>query len=201
MIKPDIRFILWGDSGVGKSNLLMKYATDKFNPCFISTIGIDFKTKDVVFEDKKYKLQIWDTGGNPHFRTITTSYLRGPMIALLCFSIDDKKSFTNLEEHISYIQNQRDEKGKYKIFIVSTKIDDETQRKVTKEDIAKFLSKYKFAYYEVSAKTGENVDTLFNDAIMYELNPSKFQEKHQNVVMLKKENPKSNTKSFFSFFG
>jgi len=198
MSKPDIRFILWGDSGVGKSNLLMKYATDKFNPCFISTIGVDFKTKDVMFEDKKYKLQIWDTGGNPHFRTITTVYLRSPLIALLCFSIDDKKSFTNLEEHISYIQNQRDEKGQYKIFIVSTKIDDETRRKVKKEDIAKFLSKYKFAYYEVSAKTGENVDLLFNDAIMYELNPDKFQEKHPAVIMTK-ENPKS--KSIFSFFG
>ena len=178
MSKPDIKFILWGDSGVGKSNLLMKYATDKFNPSFISTIGVDFKTKDVTFEDKKYKLQIWDTGGNQGFRIITTVYLRSPMIALLCFSIDDKKSFTNLEEHISYIQNQRDEKGQYKIFIVSTKIDDETRRKVKKEDIAKFLSKYKFAYYEVSAKTGENVDLLFNDAIMYELNPDKFQEKH-----------------------
>jgi GTPase SAR1 family protein len=105
-----------------------------------------------------------------------------------------------LEEHISYIQNQRDEKGQYKIFIVSTKIDDETRRKVKKEDIAKFLSKYKFAYYEVSAKTGENVDLLFNDAIMYELNPDKFQEKHPAVIMTK-ENPKSNTKSFFSFFG
>ena len=198
MSKPDIRFILWGDSGVGKSNLLMKYATDKFNPCFISTIGVDFKTKDVMFADKKYKLQIWDTGGNPHFRTITTAYLRSPLIALLCFSIDDKKSFTNLEEHISYIQNQRDEKGQYKIFIVSTKIDDETRRKVKKEDIVKFLSKYKFAYYEVSAKTGENVDTLFNDAIMYELNPDKFQEKHPYVIMTK-ENPKS--KSIFSFFG
>jgi Ras-related protein Rab-8A len=198
MSKPDIRFILWGDSGVGKSNLLMKYATDKFNPCFISTIGVDFKTKDVIFEDKKYKLQIWDTGGNQGFRIITTVYLRSPMIALLCFSIDDKKSFTNLEEHISYIQNQRDEKGQYKIFIVSTKIDDETRRKVKKEDIAQFLSKYKFAYYEVSAKTGENVDLLFNDAIMYELNPDKFQEKHPAVIMTK-ENPKS--KSFFSFFG
>jgi len=198
MSKPDIRFILWGDSGVGKSNLLMKYATDKFNPCFISTIGVDFKTKDVMFEDKKYKLQIWDTGGNPHFRIITTAYLRSPLIALLCFSIDDKKSFTNLEEHISYIQNQRDEKGQYKIFIVSTKIDDETQRKVKKEDIAKFLSKYKFAYYEVSAKTGENVDLLFNDAIMYELNPDKFQEKHPAVIMTK-ETPKP--KSIFSFFG
>lgn len=197
MIKPDIRFILWGDSGVGKSNLLMKYATDKFNPSFISTIGIDFKTKDVTFDDKKYTLQIWDTAGNPHFRTITTAYLRAPMIALLCFSIDDKKSFDNLEEHINYIQKQRDEKGKYKIFVVSTKIDDETQRKVTKEEIAGFLSKYKFVYYEVSAKTGANVETLFNDAIMYELNPTKFQEKHKDVVMMKMEKQKSFLSSLF----
>jgi Ras-related protein Rab-8A len=196
MIKPDIRFILWGDSGVGKSNLLLKYATDKFNPSFITTIGIDFKTKDVMFEDKKYNLQIWDTAGNPHFRTITTGYLRAPIIALLCFSINDKKSFNNLEEHINYIQKQRDEKGRYKIFIVSTKIDDETQRKVTKKEIDDFLSKYKFAYYEVSAKNGENVDTLFNDAIMYELNPTKFQEKHKEVVKIKKEK----SKLFFSFF-
>lgn len=194
MIKPDIRFILWGDSGVGKSNLLVKYATDKFNPTFITTIGVDFKTKDVMFEDKKYNLQIWDTAGNPHFRTITTGYLRAPIIALLCFSIDDKKSFDNLEEHINYIQKQRDEKSKYKIFIVSTKIDYETQRKVTKKEIDEFLSKYKFAYYEVSAKSGENVDNLFNDAILYELNPNKFQEKYKDVIMSKEK-----TKSFFSF--
>lgn len=72
-----IKLLMIGDSGVGKTCLLLRYANDSFSPTFITTIGIDFKIKTIELEGKVIKLQIWDTAGQERFRTITTSYFRG----------------------------------------------------------------------------------------------------------------------------
>ena len=72
-----IKLLMIGDSGVGKTCLLLRYANDSFSPTFITTIGIDFKIKTIELGGKVIKLQIWDTAGQERFRTITTSYFRG----------------------------------------------------------------------------------------------------------------------------
>ena len=82
-----------GDSGVGKTCLLLRYANDSFSPTFITTIGIDFKIKNVEIEGKRIKLQIWDTAGQERFRTITTSYFRGAQGILLVYDVTDRRSF------------------------------------------------------------------------------------------------------------
>ena len=78
-----IKLLMIGDSGVGKTCLLLRYANDSFSNTFITTIGIDFKIKQLQLGDKKVKLQIWDTAGQERFRTITTSYFRGAQGILL----------------------------------------------------------------------------------------------------------------------
>jgi len=78
-----IKLLMIGDSGVGKTCLLLRYANDTFSPTFITTIGIDFKIKNIEVEGKRIKLQIWDTAGQERFRTITTSYFRGAQVSFI----------------------------------------------------------------------------------------------------------------------
>lgn len=93
-IEPEqIKLLLIGDSGVGKSCCLLRFSEDSFTPSFITTIGIDFKIRTIDLDGKRVKLQIWDTAGQERFRTITTAYYRGAMGILLVYDVTDRKSF------------------------------------------------------------------------------------------------------------
>ncbi|KAJ3158408.1 GTP-binding protein [Geranomyces michiganensis] len=90
-----IKLLLIGDSGVGKSCLLLRFSDDSFTPSFITTIGIDFKIRTIELDGKRIKLQIWDTAGQERFRTITTAYYRGAMGILLTYDVTDERSFNS----------------------------------------------------------------------------------------------------------
>ena len=105
-----VKLLLIGDSGVGKSCLLLRFSDDAFTNSFITTIGIDFKVKTVELENKRVKLQIWDTAGQERFRTITSAYYRGAMGILLTYDVCDLRSFENvknwmqnIKEHARYV--------------------------------------------------------------------------------------------------
>ena len=91
-----VKLLLIGDSGVGKSCLLLRYSDDKFTTSFITTIGIDFKIKTIRLDNKKVKMQIWDTAGQERFRTITAAYYRGAHGVLLVYDVTDERSFENV---------------------------------------------------------------------------------------------------------
>lgn len=91
-----IKLLLIGDSGVGKSCCLLRFSEDSFTPSFITTIGIDFKIRTIDLDGKRVKLQIWDTAGQERFRTITTAYYRGAMGILLVYDVTDERSFGSM---------------------------------------------------------------------------------------------------------
>ena len=91
-----IKLLLIGDSGVGKSCCLLRFSEDSFTPSFITTIGIDFKIRTIELDGKRVKLQIWDTAGQERFRTITTAYYRGAMGILLVYDVTDERSFNSM---------------------------------------------------------------------------------------------------------
>jgi Ras-related protein Rab-8A len=97
-----IKLLLIGDSGVGKSCCLLRFSEDSFTPSFITTIGIDFKIRTIELDGKRVKLQIWDTAGQERFRTITTAYYRGAMGILLVYDVTDERSFNSTTLPRSY---------------------------------------------------------------------------------------------------
>mmetsp|Transcript_21904 Transcript_21904/g.59977 ORF Transcript_21904/g.59977 Transcript_21904/m.59977 type:complete len:144 (+) Transcript_21904:54-485(+) len=99
-----IKLLLIGDSGVGKSCLLLRFSDDAFTTSFITTIGIDFKIRTIDMEGQKLKLQIWDTAGQERFKTITTAYYRGAMGILLVYDVTDEQSFNNIRNWMRQIQ-------------------------------------------------------------------------------------------------
>lgn len=182
-MNQDIKLILWGNTGVGKTQMLKRYTQNYYSESDISTIGLNFAVKEVNYHNEKYKLVIWDTAGQIRFREISATMLREPNLILLCFDVTHKQTFLNLENHIELIREKRCNINNHKIFIIGTKMDDTENREVSQEEINKFIKKHKLAYYEVSAKKNQNIENMFNDAILYHLEPSKFQEKHKDVKM------------------
>ncbi|XP_016140850.1 ras-related protein Rab-13-like isoform X2 [Sinocyclocheilus grahami] len=125
------KLLLIGDSGVGKTCLIIRFAEDNFNSTYISTIGIDFKVKTIEFEGKKVKLQVWDTAGQERFKTITTAYYRGAMGIILVYDITDEKSFENIQNWMKSIKENASV-GVSRM-LMGNKCDIEAKRKVSKE--------------------------------------------------------------------
>lgn len=84
-----LKFLIVGDSGVGKTSLLMRYCEDKFHTDFLSTIGVDFKIKKIETENHQITLNIWDTAGQERFRNITKAFYKGAHGVVLVYSIID----------------------------------------------------------------------------------------------------------------
>ncbi|XP_038684292.1 ras-related protein RABE1c-like isoform X2 [Tripterygium wilfordii] len=155
-----IKLLLIGDSGVGKSCLLLRFSDDSFTTSFITTIGIDFKIRTVELDGKRIKLQIWDTAGQERFRTITTAYYRGAMGILLVYDVTDESSFNNIRNWIRNIeQHASDNVNK---ILVGNKADmDESRRAVPTSSGQALADEYGIKFFETSAKTNFNVEQVF----------------------------------------
>merc|ERR1712131_424603 len=92
------KLLLIGDSGVGKSCLLLRFSDDTYSESYISTIGVDFKIRTIELDGKTIKLQIWDTAGQERFRTITSSYYRGAHGIIVVYDVTDQESFNNVKQ-------------------------------------------------------------------------------------------------------
>lgn len=165
-----MKLLLVGDSGVGKSCILLRFVEDKFNPSFITTIGIDFKIRTIESKGKKIKLQVWDTAGQERFRTITTAYYRGAMGIVLIYDVTDARSFENVENWYETVSQHANEDAQ--IFLVGNKCDDSEGRQVSQETGQELASKLNIPFLEASAKSNINVDAIF-----YEL-AGIIQDKH-----------------------
>jgi len=154
-----IKLLLIGDSGVGKSCLLLRFSDDSFTPSFITTIGIDFKIRTIELEGKRIKLKIWDTAGQERFRTITTAYYRGAMGILLVYDVTDDKSFANIRNWIRNIEQHASENVNK--ILIGNKCD-LVDKKVVDTSRGKALAdEFNIKFLETSAKNSINVDEAF----------------------------------------
>ncbi|XP_028976106.1 ras-related protein Rab-37 [Esox lucius] len=152
--------ILVGDSGVGKTSLLVQFDQGKFIPgSFSATVGIGFTNKVVTVDNLKVKLQIWDTAGQERFRSVTHAYYRDAQALLLLYDITSKSSFDNIRAWLTEIHEyaQRD----VVIMLLGNKADMANDRVIKRDDGEKLAREYSVPFMETSAKTGVNVDLAF----------------------------------------
>lgn len=159
------KLLLIGDSGVGKSSLLVSFISGTFED-LSPTIGVDFKVKVVTMGGKKLKLAIWDTAGQERFRTLTSSYYRGAQGIIMVYDVTRRDTFTDLSEVWAkeidlYSTNQDCIK-----MLVGNKVDKEGERVVTKKEGTEFARKYGCLFLECSAKTRVNVQQCFEELVL-----------------------------------
>eukprot|EP01097_Dermamoeba_algensis_P004517 TRINITY_DN292_c0_g6_i1.p1 TRINITY_DN292_c0_g6~~TRINITY_DN292_c0_g6_i1.p1 ORF type:complete len:201 (-),score=23.26 TRINITY_DN292_c0_g6_i1:355-957(-) len=153
------KILLIGDSGVGKSCLLLRFADDTYTESYISTIGVDFKLRTIELDGKTIKLQIWDTAGQERFRTITSSYYRGAQGIIVVYDVTDQATFNNVKQWLQEIDRYACENVNK--LLVGNKCD------LTSKKIVDFSAGKEFAdgigipFLETSAKNSTNVEQAF----------------------------------------
>ena len=158
-----LKYIIVGDASVGKSNLLIRFTYNTFQEDYQMTIGVEFGEKNIEKNNKIYRIQIWDTAGQEEFRSITRSYYKNAVCALVVYDISNRKSFENTKQWIMDCKNYMAQK--VTIILVGNKCDLEEQRKISKEEGQELADAYGLLFFETSAKTDVNVNTVFNTSL------------------------------------
>jgi len=183
---PLYKILLLGDSTVGKTCFLLRYTDDTFIDMHMTTIGLDYRLKTLILEDKKIvKIQLWDTAGQDKFRAITRNYYKGAKAIILIYDVTNSKSFENIQKWIVEINEEIAEK--VPLILIANKIDNIDDRKVSKEQGEKLALKYNVPIFETSAKTGEGVNesVYFLVSKIVETDPN-VKSRGQNLINKKK---------------
>ncbi|KAG5624462.1 hypothetical protein H5410_009680 [Solanum commersonii] len=153
------KYIIIGDTGVGKSCLLLQFTDKRFQPVHDLTIGVEFGARMVTIDGKPIKLQIWDTAGQESFRSITRSYYRGAAGALLVYDITRRETFNHLA---SWLEDARQHANpNMTIMLVGNKSDLSHRRAVSKEEGEQFAKENGLLFLEASARTAQSVEEAF----------------------------------------
>lgn len=155
------KVVLLGNSGVGKTSIVLRLSECAFRPMTEPTIGSGVISKVIETNSGSVTLNIWDTAGEERYRSFTGLYSKGAAACIIVFDVTDMESFNTLDEWVLTFRENAEEKAK--IFIVGNKNDLVESRQVKFDASFKWAQDHGFTYQEVSAKTGENVDILFNE--------------------------------------
>jgi small GTP-binding protein len=159
MKSPIFKTVLIGEGGVGKTSITVRYTENRFDENMKMTIGVNFASKEVAFENGSARLMLWDLGGQPRFRDVVSDYFRGSRVALAVY---DATRYFSLERLSDWIDRVKQNAPECAIVFVGNKTDErENGTGVTLEMGREFAAKYNAPCLEVSAKTGEGVNELF----------------------------------------
>ena len=152
------KIVVVGDTAVGKTSILKRYADDKFEHDHKTTLGVDFKIRTLTIRDKQIKLQLWDTAGQERWSALTSCYYRGARGVIYTFSLTHADSFKHVDDWIESVASHN---VPYAI-LVGNKCDLKDKRMVQKDAIDTLCDKHKLTYVETSAKNNVNVHEAFN---------------------------------------
>lgn len=153
------KYIIIGDTGVGKSCLLLQFTDQRFRQQHDLTIGVEFGSRTVKINDKNIKLQIWDTAGQESFKSITRSYYRGAAGALLVYDITRKETFNHLTRWLEEVRQNGN--PDIMVMLIGNKADLDSRRQVSTEEGERFAKENGLIFMETSAKTAFNVEQAF----------------------------------------
>lgn len=163
MSSPDYNFLfkllIIGDSGVGKSALLLRYTDDTFSSNYVTTIGVDFKIKTLDIDGFRVKLQIWDTAGQERFRTITATYYRGAHGIIVVYDVNTAQTFVNIKRWFEEISKNCP--ANVSKLLVGNKNDSPETKAVATTDLKTVANDFGVPCIETSAKDNINVDAMF----------------------------------------
>jgi small GTP-binding protein len=157
------KICVFGDVAVGKTSLVDRYLTNEFHENIQATLGATIHIKFMKVKNGNVRLQIWDFGGHKNFMFLIPSYARGSSGAIFMFDLTRLKSLENLN---SWLIEFKKISGNIPLILVGNKIDLEQERDFKKEEVLNLMKSYKFFdYIECSAKTGENIDSIFKSLL------------------------------------
>lgn len=173
------KLLIIGDSGVGKSSLLLRFADNTFSGNYITTIGVDFKIRTVEIDGDKVKLQIWDTAGQERFRTITSTYYRGTHGVIVVYDVTSGDSFANVKRWLHEIDQNCEVVNR---ILVGNKNDGPDLKVVLTEDAQRFADQMGIQLFETSAKENINVEEMFMAITRQVLRTKKERKERQAII-------------------
>mmetsp|Transcript_15205 Transcript_15205/g.31723 ORF Transcript_15205/g.31723 Transcript_15205/m.31723 type:complete len:206 (+) Transcript_15205:127-744(+) len=184
------KLVLIGDSGVGKSCLLLRFADREFTESYISTIGVDFRFRTVDIDGQTVKLQIWDTAGQERFRTITSAYYRGADGIIMVYDVTNRDSFLHVRDWLAEVNRYAPE-GTCQKLLIGNKSDRKDKEVSTKEG-QEFAQELGMPFLETSARTADNVEAAFLrvGADLIKLKSAAVAAEEEETVDLKNGNTK-----------
>ena len=192
------QLLIIGDTAVGKTSIISRYANGTFKEEYIATVGLDYSIKQEIIDDKSIQIKIWDTAGQERFKSLTQNYFRNAEGVILTFDVTSSESFGNLKYWISSFKENMEKKNIFiPVIIIGNKIDLVDSREINKEDAEKFSKEKNYKYFETSAKTGEGVDEAIKELVNQVLkqNGQKDDQKEtRNSVLIKEDNEGSGGK-------
>ena len=192
------QLLIIGDTAVGKTSIISRYANGTFKEEYIVTVGLDYSIKQEIIDDKSIQIKIWDTAGQERYKSLTQNYFRNAEGVILTFDVTSTESFGNLKYWISSFKENMEKKNIFiPVIIIGNKIDLVDSREINKEDAEKFSKEKNYKYFETSAKTGEGVDEAIKELVNQVLkqNGQKDDQKEtRNSVLIKEDNEGSGGK-------
>ena len=158
-----LKYVIIGDSGVGKSNILLQYINGKFSDDFKATVGVEFGAKNIEINSRIYRIQIWDTAGQENFRSIARAYYKNSICACIVYDITNRNSFNSVQSWIDDCTKQTPKS--ILLLLIGNKNDLNDKREVQYEEGAEFAKKRNMIFLETSAKTGNNIDNIFERSV------------------------------------
>ncbi|XP_057505644.1 ras-related protein RABA4d-like [Actinidia eriantha] len=153
------KVVLIGDSAVGKSQLLARFARNEFSVDSKATIGVEFQTKTLAIDHKTVKAQIWDTAGQERYRAVTSAYYRGAVGAMLVYDMTKRQSFDHMARWLEELRGHADKN--IVIMLIGNKCDLGSLRAVPTEDAQEFAERENLCFMETSALEATNVESAF----------------------------------------
>nr|XP_043638198.1 ras-related protein RABA4d [Erigeron canadensis] len=153
------KVVLIGDSAVGKSQLLARFAKNEFSVDSKATIGVEFQTKTLVIDQKMVKAQIWDTAGQERYRAVTSAYYRGAVGAMLVYDMTKRQTFDHMTRWLEELRGHADKN--IVIMLIGNKCDLASLRAVPVEDAQEFAERENLCFMETSALEATNVESAF----------------------------------------
>ena len=155
-----IKIIIVGDSGVGKTNLISRFSSDKFDKNSKATIGVEFIYKTLRINKDIFKIELWDTAGQERYKSITSAYYKGARGAIIVYDITSEKTFNNIETWIHEVKGKAS--NNLRIMIIGNKTDLYKDRKISLEKGIEKAKALNIHLFEASALDKTNVNEAFN---------------------------------------